>query len=508
MLLASACAARSTGRNSQTVEQPRPVVLTVEGRLIDTRGEPIADAEMGLQDPAQTIWHPLGTTDAEGRFAIRETVSGGRHSSGRPYSYALTASVGGLMIASQRIEVPPSAQRTLTVELEAGRPDCSQVTSSAIANGSVTRTVLPRPCPFDMPNQSAELPPPSELPATQRETDTINSVFMPAPPPPLRNRTIDRLRVYYATNRVPEIQTGSLVAPYYQSGAGSLRYGYADVDVARRGLLAVGYALLTFDQVSSNDYAVTAVRQVPEDEFYAGLSKGITAAPTNEAVVFVHGYNVPFVDAIQTAALVSYQIGFKGVPIAYAWPGQERWWRYGAALDEVNAASDKLATVLRDIASRSGAARIHLVAHSLGNGVLVEALQKHRQQGGQRIGAELIMAAPDVSTNRFAEVVGSLASVVSRITLYASSLDVPLWVAGKVKAYPRIGFSQPPLPRYQATDSVDATGVDLSPLGHSYYADSDILQDLAKIINDAAPPADRGLKQLGSAAATYWTFGR
>ena len=266
--------------------------------------------------------------------------------------------------------------------------------------------------------------------------------------------------------------------------------------------------MLTFDEVGNNDYRLTRVQPVEDDTFFGDLSTAVAAAPKREALLFVHGYNVPLDRALETAALIAYQIGFQGVPIAYAWAGQERWWRYGAALDEVPAASDKLATVVGEVVNRSGATRIHVVAHSLGNSVLVEALEKHRREGGKPLGAELVMAAPDVSTNRFGELAGVLSSLVSRITLYASAQDVPLRIAGKIKAYPRIGFAQPPLPVYRGTDSVDSTGVDLSPLGHSYYGDADILRDVEKVIGESALPGVRGLAETGPAGRRYWVFTR
>ena len=63
----------------------------------------------------------------------------------------------------------------------------------------------------------------------------------------------------------------------------------------------------------------------------------------------------------------------------FGWPGGEHWWQYPAASKQVSVAAVELAAVLKEIAATPGVTRLHVVAHSLGNSVLVEAIDRLTQ---------------------------------------------------------------------------------------------------------------------------------
>ena len=223
LLASAACAPRSNEALTNRATVPlATVLLQVEGIVRSDGGDPIAGAEVGLQDGGQLAWRPLGQTDAQGRFTINHAVVAGLHSSGSAYQYLAVASVGGLRLASASISVPPpsrgqasasESQATDTcqresanptelngrptvrqvchVELRASLPYCSNIASSTETRGpgdtppTVTQVVTPVDCPFGLPGRSGELPPAGELPVEQKDPPTISSVTMP--PRPVRH---------------------------------------------------------------------------------------------------------------------------------------------------------------------------------------------------------------------------------------------------------------------------------------------------------------------------------
>src|SRR5439155_22255307 len=76
------------------------------------------------------------------------------------------------------------------------------------------------------------------------------------------------------------------------------------------------------------------------------------------------------------------------------------------------------------IANTSGATKIHLIAHSMGNRALLRALSNLRTAGHAPANlAEAVFTAPDVDRDIFTQLVTAVTALAQRTTLYASSRD-------------------------------------------------------------------------------------
>ena len=74
------------------------------------------------------------------------------------------------------------------------------------------------------------------------------------------------------------------------------------------------------------------------------------------------------------------------------------------------------------LADKTGAERISVVAHSMGNEFLTLALeQMTRDRPGEKLFNEVVFASPDVDADDFIERVSAIDSLVDDFTLYASS---------------------------------------------------------------------------------------
>ena len=62
----------------------------------------------------------------------------------------------------------------------------------------------------------------------------------------------------------------------------------------------------------------------------------------------------------------------------------------------------------------------------------------------------------------------------------------------------------------QGIDTVNVTGVDVTMLGHSYFAEArDLLQDIHNLISTGSPPNKRfGLRERRAGTQTFWEIGR
>ena len=116
-------------------------------------------------------------------------------------------------------------------------------------------------------------------------------------------------------------------------------------------------------------------------DFAATLEPFLTDDPNgNAALVFVHGFNNTFDDAVLRLAQTWHAAGRHGVPIVFSWPAG-----FDAVLAPVAYNRDResgefsvlqLKTLLMALAANDNIDRIHLVAHSRGTDVTTTALRE------------------------------------------------------------------------------------------------------------------------------------
>ena len=183
-------------------------------------------------------------------------------------------------------------------------------------------------------------------------------------------------------------------------------------------------------QVMSDEEVVTAASRLASPQ-----------AHPNQALVFVHGYNVSFESGLRRAAQIAHDTGFDGRVFLFSWPARGTFMDYLSDREVVDLAADHLQDFIERIVSRTQVTKVHFVAHSMGNMVLLRALERGaalRTTAGPAIG-EIISASPDVDPDVFVQFVGKIRSA-SGTTLYASRSDWPLWFSSWMRDRPRAGF--------------------------------------------------------------------
>jgi esterase/lipase superfamily enzyme len=250
------------------------------------------------------------------------------------------------------------------------------------------------------------------------------------------------------------------------------------------------------------------VSDIPKEKFFSSLRTRV--AGKREVMLFIHGYRVPFSVAVRRTAQLAYDIGFDGVPILYSWPSYGGYTNYAG--DEGNAAwtSPDLQQFLEDLARTSGATAIHVIAHSMGNRPLVEALTRIAAARKPVHFADLVFTAPDVDADIMRRSMPAMRPLAGRITLYASSKDKALQASRVVHSdQPRAGEAGEHLLVMPGVDTIDASALETGffALGHNYTASNSLaLTDLGKLIRDHMPPPRPGLARLAAQAGIFWRY--
>lgn len=247
----------------------------------------------------------------------------------------------------------------------------------------------------------------------------------------------------------------------------------------------------------------------------------------NGVFVFIHGYNVRFDDALKRTAQLSTDLGVKGPAICYSWPSRGQLAGYTADESTVAWSAPHLEQLVNDLRERSGVKSINIVAHSMGNRALLQAVERIgiRLEGVARAAQQLdptseftppkvidhlVMAAPDVDVETFtSRYVDHLNRVARRRTLYFSAGDRALWVSQFLHGGQRVGLTGA-FASLRGIDAIDIGEQSFFSLGHSYYgSEPAVIDDLAAVLLDDKQPSGRAwLQQETASANEYWTLDR
>ncbi len=326
--------------------------------------------------------------------------------------------------------------------------------------------------------------------------------------------------VYYATDRA---RTGDAdPGTFYGYDRGTLELGVATVTIPLKHTPGVVEApsiwRLEFSASPAKHVILQSVTPVKSDQFYTRLNAEFEDGKKSEAFVFVHGFNVRFDAATKRAAQIAYDMEYDGVPIVYSWPSRGSTISYIADTAVVQLSARRLTRFLNDLVERSGAQTIHLVAHSMGNRALTEALELMALRRGVQSGdapafGQVLFAAPDVDADLFAEIIPTIRPLARRMTLYASESDWALVTSRKLHGdMPRAGQGGADTLALPLVDSIDMTVLGEDMLAHSYFAgDSSALTDMMALFWRNAEPFSRcGLEEDRAAdrAIAVWRYRR
>jgi esterase/lipase superfamily enzyme len=167
------------------------------------------------------------------------------------------------------------------------------------------------------------------------------------------------------------------------------------------------------------------------------------------------------------------------------------------------------------VATETGARGVSVIAHSMGSLPLLNVL---RDLGpslptGVRLN-ELILAAPDIDRDVFANLAAAVRGYGRGMTLYCSANDRAMTAARSFAGgVPRAGDVPPDGPVIApGVDTIDVTaaGPDLLALNHSLYAEkSALLNDIGLLLLTGERPPDRRvpiLQRVRTARGDFWRY--
>ncbi|GHB18965.1 hypothetical protein GCM10007094_03470 [Pseudovibrio japonicus] len=129
-----------------------------------------------------------------------------------------------------------------------------------------------------------------------------------------------------------------------------------------------------------------------------------------DALLFIHGYNTRFSEGVFRLAQIAADSKARRLPVLFTWASSGKLTNYIYDTNSVTIARDGLERVLIDLAN-SDAKRVTILAHSLGNLLLLETLRQMELKGNGLLKNKkitILMASPDIDIDVFKTMITSL----------------------------------------------------------------------------------------------------
>jgi esterase/lipase superfamily enzyme len=333
------------------------------------------------------------------------------------------------------------------------------------------------------------------------EKPVVETPVLPAPPPPPSEREVfaelinkrvqkphaetEALDVLYVTNReLKDAKAGCSNKAYTVSQGKGLLYGFCRLNMPKKS--RVGSIQATDDPRADSHtyYRVQGHKALPNEQVKAAI---LEKEPEG-ILLFTHGFNVKFEEAVMRAGQIAYDLKFQGLPMVFTWPaGSED----GFAAGLINKTYEKNFQAAQ--ASQADAVAllrwlktinlpIFLAVHSMGHQVIIPALDKLSAEFEEPFIEELILNAPDLSVDDFQKFAASLKKVAKRVTVYCSFNDNAIAASETFNSNRRLGACA----TAEGIDVINVGEVDAPTLGlglgHGYYSSRPIITDVYQLL--------------------------
>ncbi len=228
------------------------------------------------------------------------------------------------------------------------------------------------------------------------------------------------------------------------------------------------------------DFVTLRADRVDRAAALARFDARIAKTPHRQVLVFVHGFNTRFEEAVYRFAQIVHDSGTSALPVLFTWPSRGKLLAYGYDHESASYSRDALEAVLQNLARDKSVGEISILAHSMGNWVTIEALRQMaiRNHGLPAKITGVMLAAPDVDFDVFQRQIAQIGAASARFTIFVSRDDEALAASRRVWGdKPRVGAIDPAGPPYKQDLHLDRVSVeDLTgvtsddPLNHGTFA--------------------------------------
>lgn len=159
-----------------------------------------------------------------------------------------------------------------------------------------------------------------------------------------------------------------------------------------------------------------------------------TLPESRRVLVFVHGFNNRYEDAVYRFAQIVHDSKADAAPVLFTWPSRGSVFAYNYDKESTNYSRDALEALLRRLAREPAVGEVTIMAHSMGSWLTVEALRQMAIRDG-RVAPKIqnvILASPDLDVDVFSRQLAEIGPKRPSFTLFVSRDDRALSLSRRI----------------------------------------------------------------------------
>ncbi len=229
---------------------------------------------------------------------------------------------------------------------------------------------------------------------------------------------------------------------------------------------------------TSREFAVLNVQPVQTDQKALAWFRE-NRNTKKQAIIFVHGFNTTYAEAVFRFAQLTHDAGIDAAPVLFTWPSRANVFDYLYDKESTNFSRRALEDLILQASISPDVGDITIVAHSMGTWLTMEALRgvSMRNKRVPSKVSNVILAAPDIDVDVFDRQMADMGSRRPHFLLLTSTADKALnasrWLSGGID---RLGGADAAT-YSQHVERLGITVVDTNTsakdyLGHGAFANS------------------------------------
>ena len=178
------------------------------------------------------------------------------------------------------------------------------------------------------------------------------------------------------------------------------------------------------------DFVTVRAERMDLAQAKATFNARVARTPGHKVLIFVHGYNTRFEEAVYRFAQIVHDANVDVAPVLFTWPSGGNLEDYVYDRDSAMYSRDAFETLLASLVANPNVGSISILAHSMGNYLTVETLRQMaiRDHGLPTKIRDVMLASPDIDVDVFRRQIAEIDTEPrsTQFTLFVSRDDKAL----------------------------------------------------------------------------------
>jgi esterase/lipase superfamily enzyme len=198
----------------------------------------------------------------------------------------------------------------------------------------------------------------------------------------------------------------------------------------------------------TRDFVTLSAEYLDKAQFMAAVDAAAKRTKQSKLVIFVHGFNNRFDDAVYRFAQIAHDSHVPAIPILFTWPsrGSAALRAYTYDKESATYSRDAFDDLLNDLNRQRSVTETNVLAHSMGNWIVLETLRVRSlrpKPSGDKV-KSVMLVAPDVDVDVFQAQLRRMGTSIPQLSLFVSRDDKALGLSEFISGgVPRLGEIDP-----------------------------------------------------------------